>query len=228
MSSLFDNYRGNYASVVQSSIDFSGLPHDFFMAAKADLVRELVALHFHGPERPTLLDIGCGVGTLHPLLRGIFGSISGVDVSAESIAQAQDDNPDVKYRASAGGMLPYDSGAFDMALTVCVMHHVPPNEWQIFLAEMRRIVRPGGLICVIEHNPFNPLTRLGVARCEFDRDAVLLSAGRMKRLLRAAGLHEIDAQHFLLLPSAREVFRRVERAMRRWPLGAQYAAWGTV
>ena len=41
---------------------------------------------------------------------------------------------------------------------------------------MRRVVRPGGLLCIIEHNPFNPLTRLAVVRCEFDRDAVLLPA----------------------------------------------------
>ena len=35
MTELFDSYRGNYRDVVQSSIDFSGLPHDFFMRAKA-------------------------------------------------------------------------------------------------------------------------------------------------------------------------------------------------
>ena len=42
MTELFDSYRGNYRDVVQSSIDFSGLPHSFFMRAKADLLRELI------------------------------------------------------------------------------------------------------------------------------------------------------------------------------------------
>jgi hypothetical protein len=33
MTELIDGYRGNYRDVVQSSIDFSGLPHSFFMRA---------------------------------------------------------------------------------------------------------------------------------------------------------------------------------------------------
>ena len=42
MTELFDS-TSSYRAVVQSSIDFSGLPHSFFMRAKADLLRELIA-----------------------------------------------------------------------------------------------------------------------------------------------------------------------------------------
>jgi len=80
MTELFDSYRSNYRDVVQSSIDFSGLPHRFFMRAKADLLRELIARRL-GPEKPVMLDVGCGVGSLHPLLRGMVGRLSGIDVS---------------------------------------------------------------------------------------------------------------------------------------------------
>ena len=53
---------------------------------------------------------------------------------------------------------------------------------------MRRVVRPGGLVCVIEHNPLNPLTRsLAVSRCEFDSDAVLLGASTTRKLMAAGG-----------------------------------------
>lgn len=41
MTELFDGYHDNYRDVVQSSIDFSGLPHHFFMRAKADLLGNL-------------------------------------------------------------------------------------------------------------------------------------------------------------------------------------------
>jgi len=51
MSELFDNYRSNYRDVVQSSIDFSGLSYSFFMRAKADLLRELIAQRL-GPRKP--------------------------------------------------------------------------------------------------------------------------------------------------------------------------------
>jgi SAM-dependent methyltransferase len=225
MSALFDEYRDSYGAVVQSSIDFSGLPHDFFLAAKADLLRELVAAHF-GMDRPSLLDVGCGVGALHPFLRGIFSRIGGADVSSESIAEARKNNPGVAYKTYANERLPYDACAFDVATAICVMHHVPPKGWADFVVEMRRVVRPGGLVCVIEHNPFNPLTRLAVSRCEFDRDAVLLGAGRTRRMLQDAGFHNVESRHFLLFPSARPLLRRLERTFRGWPLGAQYAAWG--
>jgi hypothetical protein len=96
------------------------------------------------------------------------------------------------------------------------------------MSEMRRVVRPGGLVCVIEHNPLNPLARLAVSRCEFDRDAVLLGAGTTRKLMAASGLREIDARYFLLLPWDASSARRVENALGNMPLGAQYAAFGTV
>jgi hypothetical protein len=92
---------------------------------------------------------------------------------------------------------------------------------------MRRVLRPGGLVCVIEHNPLNPLTRLAVSRCEFDRDAVLFGAGKARKLMAAGGLREIGARYFLLLPWEAKSARRVENALSNVPLGAPYAAFCT-
>jgi SAM-dependent methyltransferase len=226
MSELFDKYDKRFGAVVQSSIDFSGLPHSFFTAAKVDALRELVATRLHGMHNPDMLDVGCGVGEIHPLVRGMFGRICGTDVSAASIAQARIRNPEVQYDAYVGETLPYDSAAFDLSIAICVLHHVPPTQWVRFLREMRRVVRPGGLVCLIEHNPLNPLTRLAVTRCEFDRDAVLLHAARTRALMADAGLYDARSHYFLLLPSAAPLARRVERSLRRIPLGAQYIASG--
>lgn len=226
MSELFDQYRSNYQDVVQSSIDFSGLPHSFFMRAKANLLRELIAQRL-GPAKPAMLDVGCGVGTFHPFLRGTVGRLSGIDVSPASIEQARAHNLDGDYRNFDGRNFPFDDGAFDLVTAICVLHHVAPAEWAHFMNEMRRVVRPGGLICVIEHNPLNPLTRLAVARCEFDRDAVLLSARRARQLMIAGGVRNIGLHHFLLLPWESEPARRIEGALSSIPLGAQYAAFGS-
>ena len=174
-----------------------------------------------------MLDVGCGVGSLHPLLRGTVGRLSGIDVSSASIAQARAENGDVDYRAFDGRSFPFDDAGFDLVTAICVLHHVAPAEWTHFMNEMRRVVRPGGLICVIEHNPLNPLTRLAVARCEFDRDAVLFGAGRARKLMAAGGLREIGSRHFLLLPWETKSARLVEGALGNVPLGAQYAVFGT-
>src|ERR1700688_3765807 len=113
MTELFDGYRSNYRDVVKSSIDFSGLPHSFFMRAKADLLRELIAQRL-GPEQPAMLDVGCGVGSFHPLLRGMVGRLSGIDVSSASIAQARVDNPGVDYRDFDGSSFPFENASFDL------------------------------------------------------------------------------------------------------------------
>ncbi|WP_213739405.1 class I SAM-dependent methyltransferase [Bradyrhizobium sp. dw_411] len=227
MTELFDSYRSNYRDVVQSSIDFSGLPHSFFMRAKADLLRDLIAQRL-GAQKPAMLDVGCGVGSFHPLLRNMVGSLSGIDVSSDCITQARINNSDVNYPDFDGRRFPFVDGRFDLVTAICVMHHVAPAEWAYFMSEMRRVVRPGGLICVIEHNPLNPLTRLAVSRCEFDRDAALLGAGTARKLMADGGLREIGARYFLLLPSEAKSARRVENALSRVPLGAQYAAFATV
>jgi len=226
MTALFDSYRASYRDAVQSSIDFSGLRHDFFQRAKAQVLRALIAERLGEDAKPAMLDVGCGVGSLHPLLRHTVGSLSGIDVSAESIAQARADNPHGEYRAFDGRRFPYDSARFDLATAICVLHHVAPPDWPGFVAEMRRVVRPGGLVCVIEHNPLNPLTRLAVMRCEFDRDARLLSAGRTRRLMAEAGFSALDTRFFLLLPWENAPARRLEKALRHLPFGAQYASIG--
>lgn len=229
MSATFDRHAEGYEGTVEQSIDFSGLPHDFFMAAKADILAETVVAHFGPGARPSLLDVGCGVGRLHDFVRPVFGRIAGVDVSAESVARAALDHPGNDYAAyPAGDRLPHADASFDMTLAVCVVHHVAPADWPAFVAEMARVTRPGGLVALIEHNPLNPATRLAVMRCPFDEDAVLLGAREARRLLVGAGCEAVSSRHFLLLPSARPAARRVERAFGRLPIGAQYLALGRV
>jgi SAM-dependent methyltransferase len=225
MAELFDRYRRSYGEMVERSIRFSGLKHGFFLIAKAELLRRLVierGLRQDGAG-VRALDIGCGVGSLHPYLDGAFETLNGCDVSEESILRARQANPHVAYRTCTSPSLPYEDGAFDLAFASCVLHHVPPASWPDFFREIRRVVRTGGVACIIEHNPYNPLTRLAVLRCPFDEDAVLLTAAKAESLYQVTGFGEIRSEHFLLLPTAAPLARKVERALAPLPLGAQYA-----
>jgi len=225
MSKAFDQYDRDYEQVVERSIAFSGLKHDFFLEAKAIALRRLFAEHF-GDRKPDLLDLGCGVGRLHPLLESIAGRLAGTDVSEASIARAQQDNPEFDYRPMQGAVIPWEDASFDVSLAVCVFHHIPPGERAAAMAEMARVTRPGGLVILIEHNPLNPLTRLSVLRCPFDHDAVLLGVREARALLAGQGLAAVDSRHILLLPTRRFGAPSIERALERLPLGAQYLAWG--
>jgi SAM-dependent methyltransferase len=134
----------------------------------------------------------------------------------------------VTYDTYEGGRLPYEDASFDAVFTICVMHHVPSEDWPRFLAEMRRVVRPGGLVLVFEHNPLNPLTRRLVRNCAVDENAVLLKPALLDGLMRDAGIEAVRLEFIIFTPFASAVFRRLDRVMSPVPLGAQYVAYGRV
>lgn len=90
----------------------------------------------------------CGVGVLHPYTDKIATKVSGVDVSAESIAQAKINNPTYDYQYYEGHTLPVADNSVDMALAIRAMHRVPTNFWENFLSQKIRVVRPSGGIAV--------------------------------------------------------------------------------
>ena len=216
----------DYVAEVNGSIAFSGMEQGFFTAGKAR--RLLAALRRRGedPSKMRLLDIGCGVGLIHPLIAPAFRETIGADIAVDALEAARDANPGVQYRFYANNRLPADDGAFDAASTICVLHHVPPAQWAAFIADAWRVLRPGGLFLVFEHNPWNPLTRLAVARCPFDYDAVLLSPRKLTRLLRAGGFEDVACEFLFFTPFAHPGVAAAEERLRWLPLGAQYVAVG--
>ena len=224
----FDRYKESYDDAVNRAIAFSGQKVEAFTRAKAhDLLRTITS-HFNSPGELKLLDVGCGIGNYHPFLIPVVGSVSGVDVSSACIAKARQRNPAVSYSTYDGARLPYPDGKFDVTFCVCVIHHVPPDRWQSFVNEMRRVTRAGGLIVVYEHNPRHPLTRKVVHDCEFDRDAVLLTMAQSRALLEVAGCEEVTTRSILTLPPMGGFVEKMDALLGRLPFGSQYRALGRV
>lgn len=222
MNQTFDEYSESYDDVMKKSIGFMGRKHDYYTEAKVEhLLSNLKKLY--GDTQPLrVLDVGCGVGSTDKFLSPCIGDLCGVDVSPESIERARYENPQVAYEAYDGTTLPFEDEAFDAAFLICVMHHVLPEEHIQLLSEVRRVVRPGGAIFVFEHNPFHPLTRLVVARCEFDRDAQLLSRRTAEDTVQLAGFSLLDSQYILYLPFKLRILRGTDSMRRKLPFGTQY------
>ena len=129
-------YPGKYQEEVNESIGFSGLGMDMFATGKAadilDLLNQYSAVPAHSPA---CLDIGCGIGLMHPLRSRCAGSLAGKDVSREAIDIAKPNNPDVEYRLQHDKRIPFEDASFDFNSTVCVMHHVPSVQWPGFVAQ---------------------------------------------------------------------------------------------
>ena len=221
MEARFDRYESEYEEHVHRSIGWSGADHGFFLEAKAQHLLRLVRRHIGDPGAARVLDVGCGIGVMHRFLGG-FGALNGVDVSAASIERARGENPAVEYAVADVTAMPYGDGAFDVAFASGLLHHLPLEQRDAALAEVRRVVRPGGLVVAFEHNPLNPLTRLAVARCAFDDDAVLLSPSELRTRFLRVRLRPVESRYILFFPWRGRILRRTEDLLRRLPLGAQY------
>jgi SAM-dependent methyltransferase len=222
----FDRYKDAYPEEVQRSIDFIGQDVDFFAELKAEYLLEVARRTFGKTEALSFLDVGCGVGLTDRHLEGAVGSLRGIDVAAGALERARERNPWAEYDVYDGAVMPFSDGNFDLTFTICVLHHVEPARWHDFASELARVTKSGGLVVVIEHNPLNPLTRLAVSRCEFDEDAVLLTAERTRKLLHTAGLTVAESRYIAFFPWRGSVLRAVERRLGWLPLGAQYAVAG--
>lgn len=219
---IFDGHAGQYSETIDRSLGRYGASHDFFTRHKARLVDRLLAARGRNPAAMDLLDVGCGIGNIHDLIGPRFRSVTGVDVSSASIEAAARRFPQHRYAAYDGDTLPAPDGAFDMTMAICVFHHVPPVLWGRLAAEMLRVLRPGGLALVIEHNPWNPVTRRIVNSCPIDRDAVLLTRGITAGLFRAAGGVGVRARSILSVPPKTDALMTVDGWFGLLPLGAQY------
>jgi SAM-dependent methyltransferase len=223
----FDRFSENYRDAVERSIAFSGAGLDVFSRAKARALLDLAVRRLDDPGRLSFLDVGCGPGETDRWLVGHVHALTGVDVSREMVEAARKRNPGVAYRpAGPRGELPFSAECFDVCFAVCVLHHVALPRRPALVAEMARVTRPGGLVCIFEHNPWNPLTRKAVAGCEFDRDAVLLPRRESERLVRGAGLTGVRGSYIVFFTRESPRLHRIERLLGRLPLGAQHVVSG--
>lgn len=223
----FNQFAGTYDDHLRRAIAFSGQDSEFFTQIKAAHLLRLMRARFGDVDRLRLLDVGCGVGLTDGYLIPHVGTLLGVDVADAAIEQARARHPQGQFQAYDGERLPHEDASVDVAFAICVMHHVPRAQWPRFMQEMQRVVKPGGLVAIYEHNPLNPLTRLTVARCEFDAHAVLLSPRTVRRLMRGAELKTVVGQYILFFPWRGGIFRGLESRLGWLPLGAQYVVAGT-
>lgn len=215
----FDEHSADYSQKMDRALTVVGLEHDFFFEAKVRHILE-ARRRLAANAAVRVLEIGCGIGLLTQRLRPLLTDVWGIDPSVSSLGQAA--APGDHLIAADGLRTPFADETFDLVIAVGVLHHVPVDRRAAFLEEAARITRRGGLVLLCEHNPWNPLTRLVVGRCEFDHDAVLLAQTEARRRLTAAGFAGIRSRYILFFPWRAAVWRWLEARLAWLPLGGQY------
>jgi ubiquinone/menaquinone biosynthesis C-methylase UbiE len=101
----------------------------------------------HLDESMSLLDVGCGPGTITADLAGRVRRVTGIDASAEVVALAGQDAPaNVSFQVADVHAMPFGDGAFDVVHAHQVLQHVADPVRA--LREMHRVCRPGGIVAV--------------------------------------------------------------------------------
>jgi SAM-dependent methyltransferase len=174
---------------------------------QADTLAELLHRDSEYPAGSRVLEVGCGIGaqTVHLARRNPGTRIVAVDISADSLAQARArvaahaPSATVHWQRTDLHALPFADGAFDHLFVCFVLEHLPNARRA--LVELRRVLRPGGTITVIEGDhgsaffyPDSPYARAVVdclVQLQAGKGGDALIGRRLQPLLADAGYQRV-------------------------------------
>jgi ubiquinone/menaquinone biosynthesis C-methylase UbiE len=111
----------------------------------------------HLTAAESVLDVGCGTGTLAIAAKrcvGQEGNVHGVDPSPEMIRRARQKSRragvDVSFEIAFAAALPFPDATFDTLLCTAMLHHLPEDARTRSLWEMRRVLKPGGHLLAVD------------------------------------------------------------------------------
>ncbi len=137
-------YYDRFAATYEAHRDGHGRYHDWLDAREVEFAAPAVA----GRE---VLEVGCGTGLLLRAFARLARRAVGVDLSPKMLEAARARGLEVVEGSATA--LPFAGASFDLAVSFKTLPHVP--DLAQALAEMARVVRPGGLLIVELYNPWS-------------------------------------------------------------------------
>ncbi len=149
----------------------------------------------------SLLDLACGTGTLARMVKQensattIHGLDGDPDILELARRHARNEGRDIRFDQGMSFAMPYPDGIFDVVVSSLFFHHLNATDKRRTLAEIRRVLKPGGQFLVCDWGkPANPLLRLAfylvqiLDGFEVTRDNV---QGLLPEFVAAAGFDQV-------------------------------------
>jgi SAM-dependent methyltransferase len=99
-------------------------------------------------ENRRVADVGCGPGHLTAFLHDLGLDARGLDLSPGMVEYARRAHPALRFDEARIEALPIENGALGGVLSHYSLIHTPPGELPALLAELVRVLAPGGLLLV--------------------------------------------------------------------------------
>jgi ubiquinone/menaquinone biosynthesis C-methylase UbiE len=141
-----------------------------------------------------MLDVGCGTGTLAILAARLGGSgaqVSGIDPAPRQIARAQAKarraGLDIDFRQGVIENLPFGEANVDAVTSTLMMHHLPDDLKAKGLAEIGRVLKPGGRVVIAD------FTRSDQSHDDSTHDQT--EQVSLAEMVAAAGFVDLETEH---------------------------------
>ena len=117
-----------------------------------------------------VLDIGCGTGTFVVAIKGWLPSVEvvGLDPDPKALARgrrkAERAGVYIRFDQGFANALPYSDGSFDRVFSSLMFHHVPHDAKLATMLEVRRVLKPGGSLHLLDFEQEGPRSHNPLAR----------------------------------------------------------------
>ena len=129
---------------------------NFMLLGHAGMLRQMTVDGALIQPGDSVLDVGCGTGeiTLRAKTRAGSGSVYGIDPAPEMIEVARKKaarkNLDIDFRVGVIEALPFPDSSLDVVTSSLMMHHLPDDLKKRGLAEIYRVLKPGGRLLIAD------------------------------------------------------------------------------
>lgn len=176
----------DYAGMAEDydAIRYTGSAAEFRVAHALETAERMVS-----PTKGTkILDVAVGTGKGALSLAHSGARIVGVDFTDAMLRRAQQKarvggTGNVTFVRGNAAKLPFATDEFDVVMSLNFLHlFLPVSKQRVFIAEMHRVLRPGGKLVIELINLYQGLL-IGLARRRFGHDLGFNSPGDLRRLL---------------------------------------------
>ncbi len=176
-------------------------PENTPVASETDILSELLPL-----KGAKVLELGCGKAEKTRFVSQNAASVLALEVDKVQLAknQAIHDLPNVRFEYGGAENIPAANASFDIVLMFKSLHHVPVDQMDTAFSEIRRVLKPGGIIYISEPvyaGDLNEIIRLFnnekiVREAAFEAEKKAVLSGRLKLLQQQFFLQPVVFENF--------------------------------